>query len=277
VTVQTADLTRHLENSQPRAVGSVSIRSKVANGKSCIDELRQSGCMRALFPQLEGMSATLINTAGGVTGGDRLSVRAVAGEDSFLTITTQAAERAYRAKGDTKGSVCNQLRVERGGTLHWLPQELILFEGSRFDRRLRVELAKDASLLMVEPIVFGRRAMHEELNNVVLSDQILIRREGTPIYIDGIQLKGDFEAQLEQPAIANSACAVASVVMVHKDAERWLKPCRALLPKTAGASLLAADILSLRFLAADSFLLRKSLVPVLQLLRGSALPTSWRL
>jgi len=50
---------------------------------------------------------------------------------------------------------------------------------------------------------------------------------------------------------------------------------RALLPDTAGASLLAKDVLVLRLLAPDSFTLRKVLVPVLRLLNDTEIPRCW--
>jgi len=262
---------------QPRALGSLFLSSKLRGSTSAIDELHQSGCLRALFPNNEDMSATIINTAGGITGGDKLKVAASAGAGSSLTLTTQAAERAYKSNGETAGRLSTKLSVGAAATLHWLPQELILFDGAHFDRRLQIDLEPDASLLMVEPIVFGRKAMRERVQEARFSDQVMIRREGKPIYIDGLQLSGNIADQLASASVAGDAISVASVVLVRKDAPVLIKSLRDTLSRSVGISLLADDILSLRFLAADSFLLRKQLVPVLQTLRGAELPTSWRL
>ncbi|GER07574.1 hypothetical protein JCM17843_18840 [Kordiimonadales bacterium JCM 17843] len=50
-----------------------------------------------------------------------------------------------------------------------------------------------------------------------------------------------------------------------------------MLPITAGASMIAEDILVMRLLAADGYEMRRSLIPVLDYLSQSTLPLSWRL
>ncbi len=124
--------------------------------------------------------------------------------------------------------------------------------------------------------------MGETLREVMFRDRITITRAGSPLYLDGMDLGsmdlgGDATAHLARPATANGAAAMASVVMVNAKASNHLGAVRALLPETAGASLLAEDVLVIRQLASDSFELRRSLIPVLELLSHNALPKSWRL
>jgi urease accessory protein len=115
------------------------------------------------------------------------------------------------------------------------------------------------------------------LRDVLFEDRIKITREGSPIYVDGMDLHGDATAHLARPAIAGGAGAMASVVMVSPDAATHLKPVRALLSDTAGASMLAEDVLVIRQLAIDSFEQRRTLIPILNHLTQNTLPTSWRL
>lgn len=261
----------------PRARGTLDLSSKSRGDKSAIDRLRTSGCLRSLFPRREsGVEAIVINTSGGLTGGDRLDVAATAGQGSHLTLTTQAAERAYKASSDI-ARVETRLEAVAGATLHWLPQELILFEGARLRRRLRIDLAADARLLLVEPVIFGRSAMGERLKDVHFDDRIEVWREGAPIYLDAVRLDGDLEARMQGPALGGGAGAMASLVYVAPDAEAHLPALRALLPDTCGASLMREDLLILRMLARDSLTLRRSLLPVLDRLSRDTLPTSWRL
>jgi urease accessory protein len=119
--------------------------------------------------------------------------------------------------------------------------------------------------------------MGETLRDVMFRDRITITRAGSPQYLDGMDLCGDATAHLARPTTANGAAAMASVVMVNAAASNHLAAVRALLPLTAGASLLAEDVLVIRQLASDSFELRRSLIPVLELLSHNALPKSWRL
>ncbi|WP_254693247.1 urease accessory protein UreD [Sulfitobacter sp. SK011] len=232
-----------------------------------------------MFPKTHRPDAEviLLNTAGGITGGDTFSLNIEVQTGAALNITTQAAERAYRAQIDEIGRVTTDISVHDGASLNWLPQELILFDGCALRRRLRIDLKPQARLLMVEPVVFGRAAMPEFLRDVRFQDRIRITREGSPLYIDGIDLHGDATAHLARPAIAGGAGAVASVVMVSPAAAAHLKPVRALLPETAGASMLAEDVLVIRQLARDSFELRRTLIPILNHLTQNTLPTSWRL
>lgn len=219
----------------------------------------------------------MVNTAGGITGGDAFALGVTVAQGAHLSITTQAAERAYRAQRGEVGSVSTDISVEDGGSLNWLPQELILFDRCALHRRLSINLASHARLLMVEPIVFGRAAMPEVLNDVMFRDRIRITRAGRPIYVDGMDLNGDASAHLARPAIANGAGTMASLVLVAPDAKSQLNTVRSLLPSTAGASMLAEDILILRQLARDSFELRRSLIPILNYLTQNTLPLSWRL
>ncbi|MEQ9693091.1 urease accessory protein UreD [Shimia sp. SDUM112013] len=250
---------------------------KARKGRTVLGDFRQSGSLKCLFPRLPrgAFETVLVNTAGGVTGGDHFNLSALARPDTALTLTTQACERAYRAQPGQTGTVRTHLRVGPQARINWLPQETILFNGSALDRKLTVELAQGASFLMVEPMIFGRAAMGETLAQAHLNDRVDIRREGVPLYLDVTRLHGDVAQQLARPATGNGAGAMASVVLVSDLAEARLDEVRNLLPDTAGASLLRPDVMVLRLLAQDGFALRKTLVPALSLLNGAPLPRCW--
>lgn len=250
---------------------------KKANGRSRLADLHQSGSIKCLFPRTSsaGVEAVVLNTAGGVTGGDSFSVSLSAASNSVLTVTTQACERAYRSQDGQTGQVRNKVRVADRARVNWLPQETILFEQSALDRRLQIDLEQSGSLLMVEPLIFGRAAMGEILSDIRFRDRIEIRREGQPLFIDALTLTGNTHAHLSKPTIGDGAGAMALLVLVDTNAEGSLQPVRSMLPETAGASLLQSDILVARILAADGFELRQSLMPILRSLMGGALPRCW--
>ncbi|GAD55190.1 urease accessory protein UreD [Limimaricola cinnabarinus] len=263
----------------PRARGLLRITAEVdATGAARLGLLRQEGALRALFPRLPNrVEAVVLNTSGGATGGDRLRIEAEAGPGAHLRLTTQAAERAYRATGSVPARIRNHLRVATGARLDWLPQETILFEGCHLDRRLTLDLAPGGRALIVEPVIFGRVLMGESLRDARFRDRVEIRRDGVPLYLDALSFSGDVTAHLARPAVANGAAAMASVILAAPEAESHLAPLRAALPAAAGATLLAPDLLVLRLLAADGFDLRAALLPVLDRLTGGTLPASWRL
>ncbi|WP_229666074.1 urease accessory protein UreD [Actibacterium pelagium] len=247
------------------------------DGQTRLDDLRQAGSMKVVFPRASkgSMTAVLVNTAGGVTGGDQFAFEARAGQGTHLTLTTQAAERTYRAQPGEMGQITNRLTLDPGAQVNWLPQETILFQGSSVRRRLNVDMAADARLCLAEPLVFGRAAMGEVLTNATFQDRIEIRREGKPLYLDALSLTGDVAAHLARPNIANGAGAMVTVVYAAPDAVARLDAVRAHLPDTAGASLIQDGLLALRILAADSHDLRTSLVPILTFLSDNTLPRPW--
>ncbi len=261
----------------PRAVGTIALSSKSRAGRSHIDRFRTSGASKVTFPRrTDALEGIFLNTSGGLTGGDKFSASFTAGAHSNLVLSTQAAERGYRSHSGP-AQVRTQLTVETDASLHWLPQELIAFDGINLDRQLDIEMAEGAELVAVEAVVFGRRAMGETRIKGQLNDRITLRQNGTVVYWDKIALKGAISQQLERPAIAAGMTALASVLYVGPRAQALLPKIRDTLPATGGASLVTPDVLTIRVLAQDSFLMRQTLVPLLHRLTDTTLPRSWSL
>lgn len=263
-----------------RARGMLNISAVLGSGKqSQLKDLRQQGSYRAIFPRpIQGtLEAVIINTAGGITGGDKFAAQITANDHAKISVTTQAAERIYRTPDFTLGSMHTRLYAKPNAQLYWLPQETILFEGSRLYRRLEAEVAENSKFLMVEPLIFGREASGESLKSCHLDDSVCITTGKKPIYIDRIKLSGDITSILKRPAVANGGRAMASIILVDPRAKETLAGINALLPSSAGASLLADNILVVRLLCADSFALRNALLPILKHLTHNAIPRNWRL
>ncbi|GAA6180188.1 urease accessory protein UreD [Shimia sp. NS0008-38b] len=269
---------------QPRAIGTSKFGSKLRGEITVLDDLRLSGSSRVLFPHANfargrsaALQAVLLNTAGGITGGDRFEVNATAAQNSHLTITTQAAERAYRSIDPEPGRLESALTLEEGATLDWLPQETIVFDGASLDRNLTVDMTGTSRFLMVEPLIFGRTAMGESVQSADIFDRITLRRNNSLLFADRVKLSSNVQAHLNRPTIAGGGRAMATVLLAAPDAEHHLDGLRALLPSTGGASLIRDGLLFARILAADGHALRQSLIPALKLLHGADLPRTWML
>lgn len=262
---------------QPRAVGTVKLSAKQTPRGTALRGLRQSGSYRCLFPRPKSaaLEAVLINTAGGITGGDDMQIAAEVGKGANLTLTSQTAERAYRAQPGEVGKLQTKLTVAAAGHVNWLPQETILFQSCALRRSLEVDLAPEASALVVEPLVFGRKAMGEVVTQGLFQDQILLRRGGQVLYRDAMRFDGDMQAQLDRPHVAAGARALVSLIYIAPDAPGQLAQLRAMLPDQAGASLIGEDLLALRILATDAHDLRRSLLPILNRLTRDTLPRCW--
>ena len=258
-------------------MGQALVCSKARDGGSILSDFRTSGCLKTLFPHgsNDRLTGVFLNTAGGITGGDRLNFHAAAGENSRLCLTTQAAERIYRAQPGEVGHVENHLTVAPGARLDWLPQETILFDHGALDRSLTIDMATDSRLLAVESLILGRSAMGETLSATHLRDRIRIRRDDDLIFADTLRLDTGTLPDLPRTAMLNGAGAMTSVIFAAPEAEAHLAPVRDLMPDTGGVSLIRPGLLFARILARDSFVLRQSLIPVLTHLNGANLPRTW--
>lgn len=255
--------------------------ARAACGAPRLVRLYQQGCAKARLPRREDRTAeiVLINTSGGLTGGDRVETAITAGDGATVVATTQAAERVYRARGgDATARLSTRLTAGAGARLEWLPQETILFEGGRIERRLEADMAADASLTLLETLVLGRAAMGETVRAGHFSDQWRVRRDGRLIHAEALRLDGDLGAATGGAATFGGARALATLVHVGPDAEARLAPARRILAARPGveaaASLRGADVLILRLLAADHAPLKAALVAVVTALRAAP-PRVW--
>ena len=268
-------------------MGSALLSTKRLDGRTRNDDLIQIGCAKIRVPSIHNpaqLEAVMINTAGWVTGGDRLDWHFAAGAETRLTVTSQACERLYKSTGQ-RASIAVDLRVETGAQLNWLPQETILFDHCNAHRKIDADLNDNARLLLVEPHVFGRRAMNEVVRNCFLQDDWRIRHRGMLVHSEALRLEGDMDAHLQQIAVASAASAVAAIVLLETlgngRLESCVQPARDLLGSSGGVSLIKqgqTGKLIARLVAKDSYTLRKSLIPLIQLLNeGAQMPKCWAL
>jgi urease accessory protein len=265
-----------------RAVGDLRVGVKRLGTETVLDDLRQAGCLKARFPRrvVPGwMDIVMLNTGGGVAGGDRLDVEVAVGAGARATIAAQAAERFYRARvGEVASHVRTTLTVGPGAAMEWLPQETILFNQSALDRRLEVELAGDAGFLGVETIVFGRAAMGERVGQGRLRDLIRVRRGGELLLHDAIRIDGDIDATLRHAATGAGARVVATIVYVGADTAEKLVALRLLPSVVVGEGAFSAwnGMLVARILGPDSAAVRRCVIAALAILREDRpLPRVW--
>ncbi len=248
-----------------RAIGAVRLLARAVEGGTEAYEVEESGPLRLRFPRLaeDALEAILINTGGGIVGGDRLEIAVEAGEGARVALTSQAAEKIYRSTGPA-ARITLRLAARAGARLDWLPQETILFDRARVARTLDAEVAADARLTICEAIVFGRTAMGERVHSGTWHDQWRIRRGGRLIFADALTLDGSIEKILARPALAAGAAAIATVVQVAPDAELRLDALRAAFGNEIEAGASVSDgILIARFVAPDGFTLRRALLDAL--------------
>jgi urease accessory protein len=260
-----------------RAQGAVKFGVHLQDGVTRRGILHESGSLRVRFPspEAEGLSGVFVNTAGGIAGGDRFDIGITAGEGARLTLTTAAAEKVYRAPGPV-AELNIALKAEAGAHIGWLPQETILFDRARISRRIDIDLAETASLLLCEIVVFGRAAMGEKMLHGEFVDRWRLRRGGRLVFAETIRLDGEIGEKLARPAIAKRGVAIGTALIVPGD-EAVVERIREAAESFGGEVGISAwnGFAMARFCAQDAARLRADMMTVLGRASGMALPRLW--
>jgi urease accessory protein len=260
-----------------RARGAVAFEVRANDGVTRRGDLHESGSLRVRFPSPEaaGLSAVLVNTAGGIAGGDRFEIDLAVRKNARLAVTTAAAEKVYRSHGPS-ADLDIALKVDEAAHLAWLPQETILFDAARISRRIDIDLAADASLLLCEIVVFGRTAMGERMTQGSLTDRWRMRRGGELVFAETVRLDGDIGGVLAKSAVAKDGAAIGTALIVPGD-EELVARIREASDQFRGEVGISAwnGFAMARFCAQDGATLRADMMAVLQRASAVPLPRLW--
>ena len=260
-----------------RAGGRISFAAKLAAGVTRRARLYEEGALRLRCPgpRRRELEAMIVNTAGGMAGGDRFAIDLTVEPGAHLIVTTAAAEKVYRTLG-ADASIAARIEVGAGGALAWLPQETILFDRARLKRTIEVDLAADAEFLMAEAVVFGRAGMGEVVGAGSLLDRRRVRRGGKLVHAETTRLEGDLAGKLAQAAVARGGIAVASVLAAPAD-EAIAAAVREASRQCRGEVGISAwnGFAVMRLVAGDGATLRHDLACVLPPLRGGRRLPHW--
>ncbi len=267
-----------------RGDGAAEIGFVYADGRTRLSDLYQRAPCRVLTPSEEPgdlTQAVLLTTSGGLADGDKLSLRLRVGEGASAQVTSQAAEKIYGARLALPATIRVNLHIERGTWCEWLPQETILFEGARLDRRTVAEVAPGARLLACESVVFGRLAHGERFGQGLLHDAWDVRRAGKLVWRDALRLEGDIAGLIDRPGTFAGAEAMATALYVADDAPALLDKARALLgAETRCGATVVNGVLIVRWFGA-AVATRRALTSYLAAFRAEAaglparLPRVW--
>jgi len=233
-----------------------------------IEEVFQRSPIRIMFPRAGHAvagEAVLINTAGGIAGGDRLEYGVSTLANASIAVTTQAAEKVYRALNEP-ARITTRLQVHEAGKLGWLPQETIVFNCARLTRETEIELASGAELLALEWLVLGRAAHGEEMLGGQISDSWRVKKEGRLIWADSFRATDEIIPQLHRKALLSNCRAVGTLVYFGPHLDTRLEFLRAIAPSLGCpcAATLVGGLVVVRFAAEVSCDLRLALCSLLQ-------------
>lgn len=241
-------------------------------------ERRHRGPLRvqkALYPEGEGVcQALLLHPPSGLVGGDHLQIGVQVGEGAHAQLTTPGAGKWYRSAGAEAAQILD-FSVATGGTLEWLPQETIVFDGALARMHSHVAISGDARFLGWEILCLGRSAAGERFTQGHLALATRIERDGRPLWVERGQLDGD-DPLLASPvgfAGATVSATLLATLPVGFAAAPLLEACRAIAPADGAHCGLTAlsGLLVARYLGDASEAARHWLTQLWRLLRPALL------
>jgi urease accessory protein len=198
-----------------------------------IVDIFQGSPIRIMFPGIRGVpveEAVVVNTAGGIAGGDRLEISVTLLANASATVTSQAAERVYRALNEP-ALIDTRLKMSEAARLAWLPQETIVFNGGRMRRNTEIELSAGAELLALEWLVLGRAAYGEEMSGGEITDGWQVRLDGRLIWADRFRATDDVFPRLRSRPLLADFKAIGTLIYFGPDAEARVQFLRDLAPQ----------------------------------------------
>jgi urease accessory protein len=237
-------------------------------GGTRIKDLFQRSPIRLMFPgsgdgTLE--EAVLINTAGGIAGGDRLEYGIAALANASIAVTSQAAEKVYRAL-DEPSRITTKLSAHGLAKLAWLPQETIVFNRARINRQTEIEISSGSELLALEWLVLGRAAHGEEVVGGCIIDSWRVKRDGRLVWADTFRATDDMFSHLHRTALLSDCKAIGTLIYFGPQLDARLEGLRemALRSGCQCAATLVAGLVIVRFAARLSSDLRWAVHGALQ-------------
>ncbi len=240
----------------------------------------ETGGWRLRFPRSGPRAeAVVVNTGGGMAGGDRVQISVSAGPAACALVTSQSQEKIYKA-GGLACEVSTRLQVEPGARLVWAPQETLLFEGASLDRRLEADVDATGTLTIFEAVAFGRLAHGETRIAATLADRWRLRRGGRLVFAEALRIE-DAGATLDRLAVGAGARALATLVRIGPDASEKLDPLRAAFAALEeggafeGGASLVDGVLVARMLSPSPQRLREGLIAAWGALEAQDAPRVW--
>ena len=233
-----------------------------------IEDVFERSPTRILFPRT-GHSrveeAVIINTGGGVAGGDRLECSVTALPGASIAVTSQAAEKVYRALYEP-ARVVTRLKAQGSAKLAWLPQETIVFNRARLHRTTEIELFPGAELLALEWLVLGRAAHGEVVVGGNIADSWRVKKDGRLIWADSFRISDEIFPHLNRKALLSNYNAIATLTYFGPCLDKRLDFLREIIPSLGCncAATLVNGLIVVRFAAKESSDLKLALRSFLQ-------------
>jgi urease accessory protein len=221
---------------------------------------------KPLYPEGEQIChAIVVHPPGGIAGGDELSLNAGAATGARALLTTPGAAKWYRSSGPWAKQ---SLRFDVGGTLEWLPQETIVFDGAMAKLEFEADLGADAGLIGWDIVCLGRTGSGERFARGSYGSSIAVRREGRLLWLERARIDGGGRLLTSPAGLGGStvfATLFASCPNLHQE---LLNETRKPEPEEgSGAVTMLPGILLARYLGDSSEAARRYFIALWRILR----------
>lgn len=213
----------------------------------------------------------VVNPTAGILSGDTLESDIAVDAEASLLVTTPSASRVFKMK--TGSAECRQrFRVAAGGWLEVLPEPLVPHRGCTYHQRTAVEIEPGGGLFFVDQLMPGRVAHGEAWEWTKLTLETDVRLGGELILRERFQQSGEeLRALAELAGSGPAACFGNAVLLADDNPSRdaaWMAEMRALHRDGLwlGVSTLRRGGWSIKFVARDSMLLRRTVREVRRIL-----------
>ncbi|MGH7813681.1 MAG: urease accessory protein UreD [Candidatus Binataceae bacterium] len=155
-------------------------------GQTILSRRRFTHPLQALDPfraEDGSLCLMMLNTSGGMVGGDRLISHIEVSEDAAAALISASAAKVYR----TLGPAARQetfIRLGPRATIEFLPDHVIPHPGAAYRQSLRVEMASGSRAIVYDAIAAGRIGRGEHWQFRELQSETIAVRESHPLYIN---------------------------------------------------------------------------------------------
>jgi urease accessory protein len=223
---------------------------------------------KSLYPEGDAVCQNvIIHPPGGIVGGDTLAVNVDAGPRAHAQLTTPGAAKCYRSSGPFARQHI-RLRAAGGAVLEWLPQETIVFDASKIELELAIDLVDDARFLGWDVICLGRTAAGESFDRGALRQRLALTRDGIPTFAERAVLHGGAPLLTSPVGLQGNPVFGTFLAAAPAVTHAMLESCRQVLPMAGeGAVTRLPGVLIARYRGASSAAARHYFVELWRKLR----------
>ncbi len=143
---------------------------------------------KPFYPEGDEVCHTyVLHPPAGIAGGDELSISLGVASSAHALLTTPAATKFYRANPQS-GCLTQEMHVETGAILEWLPQENIIFDAADALITTRVHVQEGSRFIAWDSLGLARPACDELFQQGRCRQRFEVWKDDRPLFIDAMDV-----------------------------------------------------------------------------------------